>query len=259
MFTVTSDQLYFWLGEFFWPYFRILALLSVAPILGSRAIPVSVKILTAFFITAVIAPVIPHASNVAPASAEGILIVVQQVIIGLAMGLATRLVFSSMEMAGHIAGLQMGLGFATFFDPQNGTQLPLMGQFISIFATLLFLSMNGHLIMISALTESFYTLPVGQPMADGSFKALALAGGRIFAWGVQLALPVIAALMLVNVALGVLTRAAPQLNIFAVGFPLTLGVGFIILALSIPTFPPVFTQMVETTIATMLNLATPPR
>lgn len=257
MFTLTSSQLHLWLGEYLWPFFRILALLSVAPIFGSRAIPTSVKVLTAFVITIVLAPVIPQGPDISPASAEGLLIVSQQVIIGLAMGMAVRMIFSAMEMAGHIAGLQMGLGFATFFDPQNGTQVPLMGQFISIFATLLFLAFNGHLMIISALAESFYTLPIGLQMADASFKGLAVAGGMIFAWGVQLALPVMAALMLVNVALGVLTRAAPQLNIFAVGFPLTLGVGFIILALSIPYFAPVFGGMIETSIANMLNMATP--
>lgn len=257
MFTLNSIQLYTWLGEFFWPFFRIMALLSVAPIFGSRGIPASVKILTALFVTIVIAPVIPQTPNVAPASAEGLLIVIQQVVIGLSMGMAVRMVFSAMEMAGHIIGLQMGLGFATFFDPQNATQVPLMGQFVSIFATLLFLAFNGHLMIISALSESFYTLPIGQAMADASFKGLVVSGGMIFVWGVQLALPVMAAIMLVNVALGVLTRAAPQLNIFAVGFPLTLGVGFIILALSIPYFPPVFHQMIEASIATMLNMATP--
>lgn len=260
MFTVSSSQLHVWLAEFFWPFFRILAFLSVAPLFGSRGIPLQVKILSAFFITLVVAPVIPHLPpDVAPASDRGLLILIQQVLIGLTMGAATKVVFSSMEMAGHIAGLQMGLGFATFFDPQNGTQVPLVGQFVSIFATLLFLTMNGHLMMISALSESFYNLPIGQAIATNSFRGVVEAGGMIFKWGVQLSLPIMAALMLVNIALGVLTRAAPQLNIFAVGFPLTLGVGMIILALSIPYFPPVFHQIINDAIAAMLNAAAPAR
>ena len=132
-----------------------------------------------------------------------------------------------------------------------------MGQLIGIMAMLLFLSLNGHLMVIATLVESFNTLPVGSAMAGKSLLALVITGKNIFTWGVQMALPVIAAIMLVNIALGVLTRAAPQLNIFAVGFPLTLGVGFVILAISVPYFFPLFNGMMEQSIDTMLRLAKP--
>lgn len=255
MLDLSSLQFQAWLAEFFWPFFRILALLSAAPLFGSRGIPVSVKIGVSFLITIIVAPIIPAVPNVAPASTEGLFILLQQLIIGFAMGLAVKMVMSAMEMAGHIIGLQMGLGFATFFDPQNATQVPLMGQFLSVTATLLFLALNGHLMVIAAMVDSFQTLPIGTPMAMQSFKALATTGADIFSWGLQIAMPVIAALMLVNLALGVLTRAAPQLNIFAVGFPLTMGVGFLIFTISIPYILPVFTGMMEQSIRHMTHLA----
>lgn len=257
MLDLSSLQLQTWLGEFFWPFFRILALLSAAPVLGSRGIPTTVKISTAFVITIVVAPIIPPVPNISVASAQGLIVLLQQLLIGFSMGIAIKMVLIAMEMAGHIIGLQMGLGFATFFDPQNGTQVPLMGQFLSVMATLLFLVLNGHLMVIAAMVDSFQTLPIGTSMAVTSFKTLAVTSGNIFSWGVQIAMPVMAALMLVNVALGVLTRAAPQLNIFAVGFPLTMGVGFIILAISIPYILPVFNNMMEDAMKNMTHIAVP--
>ena len=258
MLNVSSLQLHTWLAEFFWPFFRILALLLTAPLFGARGIPAHTKIAIAFVITIIVAPLLPPIhTSFSPASAFGLLIVAQQLLIGIAMGLAIKLLFMAIELAGHIIGLQMGLGFATFFDPQNGTQVPLVGQFLTILAMLLFLSFNGHLLIINALVSSFDTIPIGANLAPQSFMALVLSASNMFSWGVQLALPVMAALMLVNAALGVLTRASPQLNIFAIGFPLTLGVGFIILAVSIPYFSPLFNGMLEQSIATMLKIARP--
>lgn len=257
MFTVTSLQLHTWIAEFFWPFFRILALISAAPLFGASGVPPTVKIGISMVLTIIVAPLLPAMPSIPPASAAGMLILMQQILVGLAMGFAIRIVFTAMEMAGHIAGLQMGLGFATFFDPQNSTQVPLMGQFIGVMAMLLFLSLNGHLMMITTLVESFNSLPVGSSMASQSLLALVITGKNIFSWGVQMALPVVAAIMLVNIALGVLTRAAPQLNIFAVGFPLTLGTGFLILTISVPYFFPVFNNMMEQSIDIMLRLARP--
>lgn len=254
MLTVTSAELEAWLAAFFWPFFRILALVAAAPLFGARGIPAGVKISLAFMLTVVIAPLLPPMPQVAPASPAGLLILVQQLMIGYGMGLAVRIAFIAVEMAGHVIGLQMGLGFATFFDPQNSAQVPILGQFMSVTAMLVFLAINGHLMVIAALVESFDTLPVGIPAAVASWKTLALAGGNIFAWGTLLALPVLAALMLTNVALAVLTRAAPQLNIFVVGFPITLALGLIVLAFSLPYFIPVFDGMVEHAMRIMLNL-----
>ncbi len=255
MLTFSSVQLNAWLVAFFWPFCRIAALLAASPMFGARGIPRSIKVVLAFAVTIVVAPMLPPMPNVAPTSAMGLLILAQQLMIGYGMGLVVQLAFSAAEMGGHVMGLQMGLGFATFFDPQNGTQVPLIGQLMGIVAMLLFLSFNGHLMMIAALVESFNILPVGEFVATQNWSAAALAGAKVFSWGLLISMPVLAALMMANVALGVLTRAAPQLNIFAVGFPITLGLGFFVLAFSLPYFLPIFQGMIEQSIHTMLKLA----
>lgn len=256
MISFTSAQMDAWIAAFFWPFFRILALVATSPFFGARGIPAFTKIGFAFVLTVLVAPLLGPLPAVQPASAAGLFIVVQQLMIGVAMGLAIRVVFSAIEMAGHIMGLQMGLGFATFFDPQNSAQIPVMGQFLGIVAMLLFLAVNGHLLVISALVESFHILPIGvHSLGSAGWKTLALWGGEIFRGGVLIALPVVAVLMMVNVALAILTRAAPQLNIFAVGFPLTLAVGFVVISLSLGYFLPVFNTMIENGIHIMMRIA----
>lgn len=257
MLTVSSVQLNAWLLAFFWPFVRVLALMAASPMFGARGVPNRVKVVTAFAVTLIIAPLLPPMPQVSPTSPQGLLILAQQMMLGYGMGMAMRLAFTAAEMAGHFMGLQMGLGFATFFDPQNGTQVPLLGQFLGVMAMLLFLAFNGHLMIIAALVQSFHTLPVGEAVAIQNWKALAMAGSNIFSWGLLISMPVMAAVMMANVALGVLTRAAPQLNIFAVGFPITLGLGFFVLAFSLPYFLPIFHGMVENAINMMLALAKP--
>lgn len=256
MISFTSLQWEAWLAAFFWPFFRILGLIATAPFFGARGIPASTKIGFAFVITVLVAPLLAPMPAIPPASAPGLLVVAQQLMIGAAMGIAMRVVFTALELAGHIMGLQMGLGFATFFDPQNSAQIPVMGQFMGLMGILLFLAINGHLMVVTALVDSFEAFPIGlQPVASEGWRTLALWGGEIFRGGVLLALPVLAVLMMTNVALAVLTRAAPQLNIFAVGFPLTLAIGFVVIALSLRYVIPVFGGMIEAGVHTMMEIA----
>lgn len=194
-----------------------------------------------------------------PASAEGILILLQQMVAGLMMGFSIRLIFAAIEMAGDIAGMQMGLGFANFFDPQNSTIRPVLAQFLGIIVALTFISMDLHLYMLAALADSFQSFPIaGTLPSAGAFRTAAEWGGSIFAYALQFSLPLIAALLITNLALGVLTRSAPQLNIFAVGFPITIGVGFIVLALVLPFLAPLleymFHQALDTVGRIMLQL-----
>lgn len=256
MITLSSADLNAWLISFLWPLARILALLAAAPVLGNTAIPTRVKIGLGVFVTLVVAPAIGPLPKVEPVSPEGLLILGQQIIIGLAMGFAMRIVFSAVEMAGEIAGLQMGLGFATFFSPRSDGSTLVVGKFLGLLATLVFLSVNGHLLMLSVLAESFNVFPISaEPFSAGGWKMLADWGGKIFEAGLGLALPVVTALLIVNLALGILTRAAPQLNIFAVGFPITLMVGMAALMLSLPYFIPVVEQLIEEGLKTMLEVA----
>ena len=246
MISVTSAQLSAWLGAFIWPFFRILALVSSAPVLGNPVVPVRVKVGLAVVLTIVLAPILGGMPAVEPGSAIGLLILAQQIVIGLAIGFTMRIIFTAVEMAGNIIGMQMGLGFASIFDPQNAAQISVVAQFLGLFATLVFLALNGHLYMIEVLAQSFQALPVAvQPFSAAGWHALAGWGGEIFMAGLLLSMPIMAALLTTNLALGIMTRAAPQLNVFSVGFPITLAAGFVVLAIALPYFVPLFDRMLH--------------
>ncbi|MYM68510.1 flagellar biosynthetic protein FliR [Pseudoduganella sp. FT55W] len=235
MLTVSSADINMWVAGLLWPLARILALIAASPLLGNSAVPASVKVSLGVAIAVIVVPAVPAWPATDPLSMAGLLIVLQEMLIGLAMGFSIRIIFAAVEMAGEISSLTMGLGFATFFDPTTQGRSSAISQFLSLVATMAFLAVNAHLVLISALVESFSTLPVSSiPIYGGGFKQLADWGGRIFSTGVQLSLPIVAALLITNVALGILTRAAPQLNLFGIGFPITLGVGLLVIAMTLP-------------------------
>jgi len=255
----TSAQLNEWIAFLFYPMVRVLALIASSPVIGTRFVPIRVKIGLAVLITLVVAPTLELRGLPDPASAEGLLILVQQIAAGLMMGFSIRLIFAAIEMAGDLAGMQMGLGFANFFDPQNSTVRPVLAQFLGIIAAITFVSMDLHLFMFAALVDSFHSFPIANttPSAD-AFHTTAEWGGSLFAYALQFSLPLIAALLITNLALGILTRSAPQLNIFAVGFPITIAIGFAILILLIPFIAPMldfmFRQAIDTVGRIMLQL-----
>jgi len=222
------------LAGFLWPLTRILGLIAAAPLLGSASVPVRVRIGLALAVTLLLTPQI-KVPDIEPWSAPGIIVLATQFIIGSMMGFAIQIAFAVVDLAGEVAGLQMGLGFASFFDPLSASDVPVIAQFLGMVATLLFLSLNGHLLLLSALAGSFELVPIAAPhLHAGIMLDLVESGGRIFVSGFMLALPVIGALLIINLALGVLTRAAPQLNLFSVGFPLTLLAGIAVLTLVMP-------------------------
>jgi flagellar biosynthetic protein FliR len=235
MITLTSVELNAWLAALLWPLSRILGLIAASPLFGNTAVPVSVKVSLGVLLAVIMAPAIGTFPAVDPMSMPGMLILVQEMLIGLAMGFTMRIVFAAIEMAGEVSSLTMGLGFASFFDPNTAGRSSAVSQMLTLIATMAFLAMNGHLVLLEALAESFITMPISAtPMSSGAPLELARWGGRIFSTGLQLSLPIVAALLLTNVALGILTRAAPQLNLFGVGFPVTLTVGFLIIATTLP-------------------------
>jgi flagellar biosynthetic protein FliR len=165
------------------------------------------------------------------------MIVAQQVLIGLMMGSVLRIAFAAVDLAGELIGLQMGLSFAVFYDPQSASQTPVLAEFLGLLTTLIFLAMNGHLLALSVLSESFQLLPVTLiPIAAKSLGILLAWATTLFSMGVLLSLPMITALLVANLSMGVLARVAPQLNLFAVGFPVTMAAGFAVLAISLPYF-----------------------
>lgn len=256
MITVTSAQLDAWIMLIVWPLTRILALIASAPVLGNQQFPLTAKIGLGVLLTMLVAPTLSAPPDVSPGSAYGMLLLAREILIGIGMGLAIRVVFVAVNMAGDMIGLQMGLGFAQFYDPQSNAQVPVVGQFLGLLATLVFLSVNGHLLMIATLVESFQNVPpeATLSLAAGSM-ALVQWGSMIIQAAVQLSLPLIAVLLITNSALAVLTRASPQLNIFAIGFPITLGVGFIALLLVLPYMVPGFERLFEQGLQAMLKVA----
>ncbi|MGO4378473.1 flagellar biosynthetic protein FliR [Pseudoduganella sp. RAF53_2] len=235
MLTLTSAEMSTWVAGLMWPLARILGLITASPVFGHTRVPITVKLLLGLSLAIVIAPVVPAGPAADPASLAGFLILAQETLIGIAMGFSMRIVFGAVEFAGEISSLTMGLGFATFFDPNSQGRSSAISQYLSLVGTMLFLAVNGHLVLIEALAESFITAPISAlPMGVASFKHLADWGAKIFSAGLQLSLPIVAALLITNVALGILTRAAPQLNLFGIGFPITLGAGMLVVVMTLP-------------------------
>lgn len=255
MISVTAAQLDAWLAAFAWPLARILALIASAPVIGNPGVPARVKIGIGLLITVLVAPLVPSPPGIDPASATGLLILAQQVLIGLAMGFAMHVVFHAAEMAGEFIGLQMGLGFATLYDASVPGMIPIISQYLGIVVSLAFLAVDGHLLLVSALVESFQVLPLAPLSAPSGLRALAEWGGSIFSYGLALSLPLLAALLITNLALGILTRAAPQLNIFAIGFPLTILMGMLVLALVMPNLAPALERLFMDGLAATLRIA----
>ena len=235
MISLTSVEMNTWIAALLWPLTRILGLIAAAPLFGNTAVPVSIKVTLGVLLAAIMAPAIPALPAADPMSMAGLLILLQELLVGLAIGFSMRIVFAAIEMAGEVSSLTMGLGFASFFDPMSSGRSAAVSQFLTLVASMVFLAANAHLVLLQALAESFVTLPVSAtPMSVGAPLELARWGARIFSAGLQLSLPIVAALLITNVALGILTRAAPQLNLFGIGFPITIGVGFIMIGLALP-------------------------
>ena len=259
MISFTDAQWNALIAAYFYPFARIMAWLATDPVLGNRSVPMRLRIGLAIALAVVIAPMSGPLPATEVGSAMGMAILAQQVLIGVCLGFAVRIVFAAVEAAGQFAGLQMGLGFATFFDPQTSAQVPVVGQYLGLVATLVFLSINGHAMLIGALAESFRLVPVGMPgLAPAGLAGYAAYGAQVFALGLALALPVIAALLIANLGVGVISRAAPQMNIFAVGFPFTLLLGMAALYLTLPYFAPllerIFAGGIEMAVALLRGL-----
>ncbi len=231
MITFTDAQLLKWLVTWWWPFLRITGFVMAAPFIGTRTVPARARMMIAIGIAVVLAPVISVTTTIAPASAEGLFVAAQQVFIGVLLGLTLRFLLLALELAGQVIAMQMGLGFAAMVDPQTGAQVPVVSQTYILLATLLFFASNGHLLLVSLIADSFALLPVGTSgISRAGLADVMLWSGQVFAQALIIALPMVVALLIVNVAVGVMGRASPQLNIFAVGFPVMIlfGMGMIL-------------------------------
>ncbi|MBF8721966.1 MULTISPECIES: flagellar biosynthetic protein FliR [Pseudomonas] len=225
MLELTDTQIGTWVATFILPLFRVAAVLMTMPIFGTRMLPMRIRLYVALAITVVIVPGLPPLPEIDPLSLRGVLLCGEQIIVGALFGFALQLLFQAFVVAGQIIAVQMGMAFASMVDPANGVNVAVVSQFMTMLVSILFLVMNGHLVVFEVLTESFTTLPVGNALVVNHFWEMAGRLGWVFGAGLLLILPAITALLVVNIAFGVMTRAAPQLNIFSIGFPLTLVLG----------------------------------
>lgn len=235
MITLSEAQLAAWISPIFWPFIRVLAMFTSAPVFSSRVFPVRARIGLAFLVALVCQAGLPEAPVIGFADARAPGVLMQQVGVGLCIGFAVRLVFAAVELAGEVVGFQMGLNFASFFDPSMGGQSSAVAIFFSRMTSLLFVVMNGHLMVLMAVNRSFQSFPIDQNFlqALGRMQLYKL-GTDLFASALWIALPMIGMLMFTNLALGIISRVAPQLNIFAIGFPITLVVGIVGIAFTLP-------------------------
>ena len=235
MISISEAQLVAWISPIFWPFVRVLAVFTSAPVFSSRAFPMRAKIALAFFVALATQASLPEMPLIGFNSPEALGALVQQVGIGLAIGFVVRLVFSAVELAGEVVGFQMGLNFAAFFDPTLNAQSSAVARFFGQMTSLLFVVMNGHLMVLFAINRSFQSFPVDQNFLEALGKMrLYQLGSDLFASALWIALPMIGMLMFANLALGVISRVAPQMNIFAIGFPITLVVGLVGIAVTLP-------------------------
>jgi flagellar biosynthetic protein FliR len=257
MVSISSELLQTWIIGLLWPLTRVLGVIAAAPLFSHNAIPNQIKLGLGIMLTLIILPTLPPLPQFEIFSFQGLLILVQQLVIGLAIGFSIRLVFSAVDLAGQLIGMSMGLGFASFYDPQSQGQSTAVNQFLVLLATLIFLSLDGHLMIVTALANSFISMPITVGGAGINPMKIAMWGETIFSSGLLLALPAVAALLITNMALGILTRTAPQLNLFGIGFPVTLSVGFVVLALALPGMLKPIENFIEQGASYMHQVATP--
>ena len=232
MLELSNAQIAGWVSSFLLPLFRVAAVLMVMPIIGTQLVPQRVRLYMALAITLLLVPILPPMPQVDALSLRSIVLIAEQIIIGAMFGFSLQLFFHIFVFAGQLASMQMGLGFASMMDPATGVSVPVLGQFLLMLVSLLFLAMNGHLVVFEVLAESFVTLPVGQTLEVEHFAIVAGRLSWVIGAALLLVLPAVSALLVINIAFGVMTRAAPQLNIFTIGFPLTLIMGLIIFWMS---------------------------
>jgi flagellar biosynthesis protein FliR len=225
------------LASYLWPFFRISAMLMTMAVIGGQNVPVRIRLAAALAITIATVPGIPPLPTVPLFSLQSFFITLQQMLIGIAVGLVTQFVLQTFILAGQFIGMQTSLGFANIVDPSNGQTVPVIGQLFLMLATLIFLVIDGHLLLIHMLADSFHTLPVGsQGLDPGSWRMIATWFSWVFAAALAMSISELVALLVINIAFGIMTRAAPQLNIFTIGFPVTMVSGIFLLWLTLTDF-----------------------
>jgi flagellar biosynthetic protein FliR len=240
---ILSELLQREVSAYLLPFLRIGGMIMVAPVFGARMVSMRVRVALCAALAYITVPLLPAPPSLEPLGVAVMLVAAQEVLVGVAMGFTVQMIFDALVIGGQTMAMSMGLGFAMMVDPQRGVSVPVLSQFLVIMGILVFLALNGHLAMLRLLVESFDLLPVGQGVSRDGLMSVVSWGSNMFAGALRVALPGVIALLVVNTAFGVMSRAAPTLNLFAVGFPVALLLGFIILVLNIPNFTPAFESL----------------
>lgn len=244
-----------WVGQYLWPFFRLASFFMAMPLIGSRNVPRRIRLVLAAFTALLLAPVLPPMPAMDALSWQAIVVVMQQIVIGTALGFFLQLFFQLFILAGQMISMQVGLGMATMMDPVNGGSVPILGQMYLIFASLMFFVLDGHLILLEIFAHSFYSYPVSaDPYAILAYVDVAAWGAWLFTSAFAIALPIVTAVLVVNFSFGFISRAAPQMNIFALGFPMTMLMGLAIVWFAVAAFQTLFDTHFSEALGMLRNL-----
>ncbi|WKE67434.1 flagellar biosynthetic protein FliR [Gallaecimonas kandeliae] len=254
--TLSAPELTAWLGKAWWPFLRIGALIWAMPLFGDLLTLPQVRVLLALLLALLVAPMMPAMPAFDPFSLGALALATEQILMGALLGLMVQMLFTVMTMLGQMLSLQMSLSMAVMNDPAHGESVPLLSQLLMVLGTFLFFSLDGHLVVLDVLVESFFTWPPGQGLFDLDLQRLLELFGWMFGSALILALPAIIAMLMVNFSFGVMNRSAPSLNIFALGFPLGLTMGLLCLLLTVSGVPGRFAEMASYALDQMRLLVT---
>ncbi len=256
MITVSATQLEAAIGAVFWPFVRIGSCFMVAPVFGAASVPARVRIVLAGAIALLIAPLIPEPAGVGALSAAGVLITIQQVIIGIALGFSLQILFTAVSLGGQLLANGMGLSLSFNLDPLEGQSTPALGQLYTVLVTLIFLLLNGDLALIRILVAGFRTLPIGVTgLGERGLWTVVSWGSALFSGALAVALPGVTAMLVANLAFGVVSRAAPAMNLIAVGLPISLVFGLLVVIAGLPALESGFTRLLAETLILLRHLS----
>lgn len=254
MFNITAAEFTAWIGQFWWPFIRISSAFLFMPVIGGGSTPTQVRILLSFLLCIVAAPLMPSMPSVDPLSIQAVVYAIQQILIGAFLALLVEILFAVFTTMGQILSMQMGLGMAMMNDPVNGISVPAMGKYYQLYTFLLFLALDGHLVTLEVFVRSFEAWPVGNFFSQSALYNIVLRFSWMMGAALLLSLPAVTAMLIVNIAFGMMNRAAPQLNVFALGFPMTMLLGLLCLLISNSGLPENFVLLSSETLDFMRNL-----
>lgn len=255
---ITEAQITAWIAQYFWPFCRIGAFFLALPLIGTRSVPMNVRLLFSVAITILIGPLAGEMPQIQLLSLTSFVIIMQQILIGLAMGFLVQLLFQLFIVGGQLIAMQNGLGFSSMIDPTNGLSVTAVSQIYLMAVNLIFFSLDGHLALMRLIVESFQSMPVTPSgVSPDSLYLIASTGTWMFENAMLLALPAVIALLIVNIAFGVMSRVAPQMNVMSVGFPLNMVTGALVLWITLSSVVPLYERTFDETLDLLLEVMTP--